>query len=411
LISIQKYHVLISQGTFGVVVESTVKAYPSPPMITSQFWINTTDFNDPKSIYPAAAWLHSQFPEFAEKGLSSFYYIYPNAISLYSINSGPEGTKEWMDTNWKPVLEKMGSMPGMNNKSMSYRSTPFASYKAFFDATWGPIGKPIMNRAVGSQTLTRRHGPGEMGMATKAKGVAPLDSWLLGSSHLASPDLAKAFEEAMPKLPQGQFRGQLIGGGKVRTLGNDTSVLPAWRKAIAHIVLTGVGQPDAAAFRKLAPDMGAYMNEASTKTPNWKEAFWGSHYTRLSAIKKRYDSDHLFWVTPGIDADAWSVKDGRLCRTSQTGQRTVAGAAEYAPLSDNINMVDQVKDDETKGAPFPLIMGPNGTVVLNPALLKLAGDALSGLLAGLPKTTSPKMPSALNVTAVASAMATAKPPS
>jgi hypothetical protein len=374
-------------GTFGVVVESTIKAYPSPPIATSQFWINTTDYNDRKSIYPAAAWLHSKFPEFAEKGLSSFYYVYPNAISLYSMNSGAEGTREWMDANWKPVLQKMGSMAGMSNKSMSYRTATHASYKAFFDSTWGPIGKPLMNRAVG-ETLVRRHGPGEMGMATKAKGLSPMDSWLFSAEHLKSPDFAKTLEEAMPNLPEGQMRGQLIGGGKVHTLGNDTSVLPAWRKTIAHIVLTGVGHPSAAAFRKFATNMGAYANEASTKTPNWKTAFWGSNYERLSAIKKKYDPTHLFWVTPGIDADAWSVKDGRLCRTTQTGQRTVSGDGDFAPENDNTNVVDQIKDDETRGAPFPSIIGPNGTVIVNPAILKAAAAAVSGLLAGLAPTTA-----------------------
>jgi hypothetical protein len=360
-----------------------VKAYPSPPIVTAQFWINTTNYNDHKSIYPVAAWLHSQFPELADKGMSSFYYIYPNAMSLYSINSGAEGTVKWMDTNLKPILQKMGSMPGMNKESMSYRTMPYGSYKAFFDATWGPVGKPIMNRAIHGNTFDRRHGPGEMGMATKAKGLSPMDSWLLGSEHCKSPNLANALEDAMPKLPEGQFRGQLVGGGKVLTLGNDTSVLPAWRKTIVHIVLTGVGQPDATPLRKLAPDMGAYANEASFKTPGWKEAFWGAHYPRLSEIKKKYDPDHLFWVTPGIDADAWTVKDGRLCKNSQTGQRTVNAANEIAPTNDNTNMVDQIKDDETRGAKFPSIIGPDGKAMLNPAYPAAALAALGSLLGSL----------------------------
>jgi hypothetical protein len=129
--------------------------------------------------------------------------------------------------------------------------------------------------------------------------------------------------------------------------------------------------------------MGAYANEASSKTPNWKEAFWGSNYKRLSDIKKKYDPSHLFWVTPGINADAWTVTDGRLCRSTQTGQRTVSGEAEFAPQNDNVNMVDQIKDDETRGAAFPMIIGPNGTAIANPVFAKAAAAALSSLMAGI----------------------------
>jgi hypothetical protein len=253
-------------GTFGVVVEATVKAYVSPPVVTSSFWVNTTDYNDRKSVYAAAAWIHSRFPEWAEKGVSSFYYIYPNGISFYNMNSGKEGTVKWMEENVRPDLQKLGTLPGMNNKTTSWRATPYPNYKAFFDATWGPMDGPGPK----PPKIVARHGPGEMGMAVQAKGVAPMDSWLFSAENLKSPEFAQALEDAMPKLENGQYRGQLIGGGKVSTLGNDTAVLPAWRKTIAHIVLTGVGQPDATPLRKFAPEMGAYANEASYLTPGMK---------------------------------------------------------------------------------------------------------------------------------------------
>lgn len=375
-------------GTYGVVVEATVKAYPTPPVVASSFWINTTDFNDRKSVYPAAAWLHSKFPEMADKGMSSFYYVYPNGISLYSMNSGAEGTMKWMEDNWKPVMQQLGFFPGMNNKTMSYTCVPFPNYKLFFDATWGAIDLPMIPKTTGAgvTSLVARHGPGEMGAATQAKGVAPMDSWLLSAEHLKSPQLAQALEGAMPQSATGQMRGQLIGGGQVLKLGNDTSVLPAWRRTVSHIVLTGLGQPDSAALRKLAPDMGAYSNEASYLTPGWKDAFWGEHYEKLSKIKQKYDPDHLFWVTPGIDADAWTVKGGRLCKVPLTGQKSVSRTTEIAPASDNVNFVDQIKDDETLGGAFPMIQSPNGTI-RNPTYPALVVEL--GLMAGRSRPSSP----------------------
>lgn len=372
-----------------MVVESTIKAYPSPKVSGSAFFINVTDHNDKKSMYKAAAYIHSQFPEFSDKGLSSYYYLYPDGMSLFSMNSGEtEGVKEWHDKNWKPVLQKMGDMPGMNNATMVYSSMDFPNFKTFFDTIFGMVDAPGTTmskpgrRAVRNsdefarvRSFFKRHGPGEANMATQSKGIFPQDSWLLGAEHLKSDKFAQVLEDAMPKMEEGQMRGQLVGGGKVLSLGNDTSVVPAWRRAYSHIVLTGWGQPDSSPFRAHAPNMGAYANEASYLTPGWKEAFWGSNYERLSKIKKQYDPDHLFWVTPGIDAEYWFVQsDGRLCKSTNAPSQ-VSKASEIAPKSDNPNFINFKTDDETRGTQFLWQWTPQGTKIVLP---KTAGAAPAG---------------------------------
>lgn len=364
-------------GTWGVVVEATVVAYSSPAVSASMAFLNTTNFDDKKSIYKVAAKLHADFPGWTEKGVSIFMYLYPNAISIYAMNSGKEGTKAWHDQNWGPYLKTLAAMPGMSTGQ--YTSVAYPNFKSLFDAVWGPIGGmhmavkrdvdlPVMDQVDHSsfRSFYKRHGPRE-GEATLAKGINPLDSWLLGKEHLKSPLLAQALEDAMPPLKDGQYRGQLIGGGKVLTSGHDNAVHPAWRRTYAHLVLIeyGGGYPDAGPLRELAPDMGAYANEASIHTPNWREAFWGPNYDKLSAIKKKYDPEHLFWVTPGIDADAWIWKNGRLCKNPDLLKSRIFNLTEQAPLNDNFNAVNLERDDETRGASFPRIRGANGTIVLN----------------------------------------------
>ncbi|KAE9992891.1 hypothetical protein EG327_007368 [Venturia inaequalis] len=382
-------------GTYGVVVEATIKAYPSPKVSTSSFFINATDHNDKKSMYKAAAYIHSQFPEWSDKGLSSYYYLYPDGMYLFSMNSGDkEGVKEWHDTNWKPVMEKMGDMPGMNKSTIVYTSRSFPNFKTFYDAVFGMIDGPMPGmdmkkpgrRAVRNakefarvRSFFKRHGPGEAHTATQSKGIAPMDSWLLGAEHLKSDKFAQVLEDAMPKMEDGQMRGQLIGGGKVTSLGNDTSVVPAWRRTYSHIVLTGYGQTDAGPFRAHAPDMGAYVNEASYLTPGYKEAFWGSHYERLSEIKKQYDPQHLFWVTPSINAEVWAVQpDGRLCRSTPNPLSQVSKANEIAPKNDNANFVNQKTEDETRGAAFPWQWTPQGNVLVRPKVLAPPPPPVSG---------------------------------
>jgi len=47
-------------------------------------------------------------------------------------------------------------------------------------------------------------------------------------------------------------------------------------------------------IRDATPNAGNYSNEADYREPDWQEAFWGSHYPRLLAIKKKYDPLGLF---------------------------------------------------------------------------------------------------------------------
>ena len=54
---------------------------------------------------------------------------------------------------------------------------------------------------------------------------------------------------------------------------------------------------------KMTPEGGEYLNEASPWTENWKEAWWGENYERLSEIKKKYDPEGIFscWKCIGFE--------------------------------------------------------------------------------------------------------------
>jgi hypothetical protein len=68
------------------------------------------------------------------------------------------------------------------------------------------------------------------------------------------------------------------------------------------------------ALRVLAPESGAYVNEADANEPNFQQAFWGSNYPRLLDIKRRFDPDDVFWCTPCVGNERWKVVDNVLCR-------------------------------------------------------------------------------------------------
>jgi hypothetical protein len=75
-------------------------------------------------------------------------------------------------------------------------------------------------------------------------------------------------------------------------------------------------------WRAASPTSGAYMNEADTEEPNFKESFYGSNYDRLLSIKDEVDPWSVFYVVTGVGSDRWysegvpglPTQQGRLCR-------------------------------------------------------------------------------------------------
>jgi FAD binding domain-containing protein/berberine-like enzyme len=62
-----------------------------------------------------------------------------------------------------------------------------------------------------------------------------------------------------------------------------------------------------AELRNLVPRSGSYVSESNYFNKSWQEAFWGTNYPRLRAVKAKYDPDGLFFVHHGVDSEGWSA--------------------------------------------------------------------------------------------------------
>ncbi|MEP7253572.1 MAG: FAD-binding oxidoreductase [Ginsengibacter sp.] len=57
---------------------------------------------------------------------------------------------------------------------------------------------------------------------------------------------------------------------------------------------------------KAAPNAGSYVSESNYFEPHWQQSFWGSNYSKLAAVKKKYDPEGLFFVHHGVGSEEWS---------------------------------------------------------------------------------------------------------
>jgi len=65
----------------------------------------------------------------------------------------------------------------------------------------------------------------------------------------------------------------------------------------------------AAELYKIVPNAGSYVSESNYFNPRWQDAYWGTNYPKLKAVKEKYDPDGLFFVHHGVGSEAWS-EDG-----------------------------------------------------------------------------------------------------
>lgn len=53
------------------------------------------------------------------------------------------------------------------------------------------------------------------------------------------------------------------------------------------------------------PQSASYSNEADVMEPDFESTFFGPNYSRLSAIKVKYDPDDMFIVPVGVGSERW----------------------------------------------------------------------------------------------------------
>ncbi|KAJ7124309.1 hypothetical protein C8R44DRAFT_875362 [Mycena epipterygia] len=116
----------------------------------------------------------------------------------------------------------------------------------------------------------------------------------------------------------------VTGGGQVAENANISSAVhPAWRTAKTHLIIPNIWT-DSASLGEIdvvrrqfqtqqlpileqlsGSNAGSYSNEADVLEPDFKTTFFGPNYSKLTAIKRKYDPEDLFIVGAGVGSERW----------------------------------------------------------------------------------------------------------
>lgn len=205
-------------STFAIMLSMTVKAYPKLAGYEYGFQYNTTASSD--TFWRLVANFSSRLPTLNDQGAMGYYYLEQDAGLVNRSASGavygtfifPNKSKSEIDAITKPLEASLRAASwAVDPIYVGSKMTKFENFLGFWAATNAPESVGTSTRYV---------------------------SWLLDRPSLEqnSTKLESVLRESTP-LPW-IWVGNLVAGAGVanaRPAGGSDAVLPAWRKAYAHL--------------------------------------------------------------------------------------------------------------------------------------------------------------------------------
>ncbi|KAH9856494.1 FAD-binding domain-containing protein [Lenzites betulinus] len=289
-------------GTFGIVTALTYRTHPLVPIIGAFFnataTLNGTTPAANAPLVQAFAELVRLTPNLTDTHWGGYTMLDPAAddnLSFSFVYVLPNASWAAANATIDPFFDFARAVAANSSGALVVTETstqPFASFFDWYTRVIPPTG----------------------GVGTNIE----LGTWLLPRDTLE----ADPAHTAAVLLDGPGVEYYLVAGGVVSEVDPDVAgINPAWRKANVHVITGALWDEGAtsefidaqrqdlarrtANMRALAPESGAYFNEASLFEPNFQQAFFGSHYDALKAIKQVYDPLDLFVVTEGVGSEDW----------------------------------------------------------------------------------------------------------
>ncbi|PYI03591.1 FAD/FMN-containing dehydrogenase [Aspergillus sclerotiicarbonarius CBS 121057] len=294
-------------GTYGVIVSVTVKAYPMPNLTLISLSLSARNRTTDHDWYRVVAHAHRYLADLQDNGIHGYYVMGGLPLAM-------NGALLLYDAK---------------NETAERLLRPFRNFLKEHDTIISSTVEPAMTSPwydiVQAMPVTESVGTTQGASASRFIPRRAVDDDI--------ELFADTLETIMSRQgsPDGVSSPSISGTMTGSSLQVDNALHPAWRDSVVHLIVSqGWNQslPSALAeqvihnmtyekgyaLRQLAPDTGCYVNEANSYEPDWQSSLFGSHYSRLLAVKSKYDPDGLLWCRHCVGSEARvEQKDGRLC--------------------------------------------------------------------------------------------------
>ncbi|KAH8204177.1 hypothetical protein TruAng_001597 [Truncatella angustata] len=303
-------------STWAVVTSLVFRAYPRTPITKLAYTFGSGASSN--SFWAGVGALFAQFPHWPKAGLYSYWSIScANTTGcVFSMTSqfAPDLRAKEAEALSKPLFDRLAELSvAVENLTV----TEYDTYLAAFDDTF--------------PESTNQAGIWNFHTASR---LFPVANWENPQKLSAQMILFRHDAETY-----GEIFGYNLQPAANSVVNQTNAVTPAWRDTclflMASTTYTQEATPAEIAaankalvdrlqpWREMAPDSGAYLNEADINEPNLQQTFYGDNYQYLYSLKQQYDPWGVLYAATAVGAEDWYITDqidyyptqnGRLCR-------------------------------------------------------------------------------------------------
>ncbi|MEO7072322.1 MAG: FAD-binding oxidoreductase [Rhodanobacter sp.] len=319
-------------GSLGVVTRLTLRTFELPPMFGAVFGAIKAASDDAFRVLIGQAMSFYRSALFNPHWGEQMSFSASNTLNLSMVFQGL--TQEQAEQAWAPLFDWVRARGEYRfSKQVKVMAVPA---RHFWDAAFF--------RAHAPQLVVADHRDGAPAHHTFWAGDQDQAGWFIHGyqsawmpAALLQPDqqvrLADALFAASRQWSFSLHFNKGLSGGAADAIGRarDTATHPQVLDAFALAICGSSGDPafpgmpdarpdlararrEAAsidramdALRAVAPDAGSYVSESDYFRRDWQQGFWGSHYAKLLAVKRKYDAGNLFCVHHGVGSEGWSA--------------------------------------------------------------------------------------------------------
>ncbi|KAF5353331.1 hypothetical protein D9756_007823 [Leucocoprinus leucothites] len=293
-------------GAYAILWTVTVKVHPNTPAAGGLVSFSTGPNVTLDLFWEGVDFYQASTPRFTDAGGVS-YTSYSSGNFNLSPLFLPNGTSAQVAELLDPLLKKLTDLGIPHNVMIQSFPGLLPAYLGFFPPSLSRVGVMLF----GGRLLPRRlwENPDSLNKLTSTIRKM-IDDGVYAFDIAIRPTTKAAGDPHNAVLPAWRDAERMFSP----TLPwNDTASLED-DFAQAHKLTTVYDT----ALRALAPDSGAYLNEADPFEPDFKTAFYGVNYAKLLAIKDKYDPDQVLYGATAVGGDRWAQQpDGRLCITGK----------------------------------------------------------------------------------------------